>query len=66
MKSHPGLSRFAAFFAALVGAACISLLAGCGQTGALYMPGTKMPKSNAPPAIPAPVAAPAPASPASK
>ncbi|WP_353152199.1 lipoprotein [Herminiimonas fonticola] len=38
MKSHSGLSRFVAFFATLAGALCISLLAGCGQKGPLYMP----------------------------
>ncbi|CAL63237.1 Conserved hypothetical protein; putative exported protein [Herminiimonas arsenicoxydans] len=32
------MSRFVAFFAPLAGALCISLLAGCGQKGPLYMP----------------------------
>jgi len=40
VKSHSGLSRIAAFLAALIGAACLSLLAGCGQKGPLYLPGT--------------------------
>ncbi|WP_076593063.1 LPS translocon maturation chaperone LptM [Herminiimonas arsenitoxidans] len=64
MKSHSGLSRFVAFLYTLAGIACISLLAGCGQQGPLYMPGSKPPSGQTrkaapvmPPATTTPAAA---------
>ncbi|MFJ7567442.1 lipoprotein [Herminiimonas sp. NPDC097707] len=65
MKSHSGLSRFVAFFPTFAGIACISLLAGCGQKGPLYLPGSKPPtgqsRKAAPVLPPATTPAPAPA-----
>jgi predicted small lipoprotein YifL len=37
VKSHSGLSR-TPFLTALLGAACLALLGGCGQKGPLFMP----------------------------
>jgi len=62
VKSQSGLSRFVALLPTLAGIACISLLAGCGQKGPLYMPGTKPPSGQnkkATPTIPPPTPAPA-------
>jgi predicted small lipoprotein YifL len=62
VKSQSGLSRFVALLPTLAGIACIALLAGCGQKGPLYMPGTKPPSGGnkkAVPTIPAPTPAPA-------
>ncbi|MES2025396.1 MAG: lipoprotein [Pseudomonadota bacterium] len=63
MKSHSGLSRFVAFLYTLAGIACISLLAGCGQKGPLYMPGSKPPSGQTRKAAPVmpPATTPAPA-----
>jgi len=38
VKSFLCLPRISAFFTLLFGALCVSLLAGCGQKGPLYMP----------------------------
>jgi predicted small lipoprotein YifL len=67
VKSQSGLSRFVALLPTLAGIACISLLAGCGQKGPLYMPGTKPPSGQNKKAVPTiPTQTPAPAVPSSE
>nr|WP_202943807.1 lipoprotein [Janthinobacterium sp. Marseille] len=66
MKSQSGLSRFVALLPTLAGIACITLLAGCGQKGPLYMPGSKPVAGQSKKSTPTiPPATPAPAVPSS-